>query len=136
MQTIEQLHPGRELDRHVAERVMGWRWMNAPEGIPICYLVEPNKVQKGLDAGYTMGRTKYEDTHLVPAYSTSIEAVWPVLEQFIAKGAWAGVGGNPDEGWCAFIEFKGLELLASEATAPTAPLAICRAALAAIGEVA
>lgn len=97
---------GRELDAHVAEKLMGWR-------------------------------------RVPPRYSTDIAAAWEVLEKLDAMGLKVEVGnrveGARGGGWFAAVtRWGGKEceecgspyVVEDVSAAPTAPLAICRAALA------
>ena len=100
----------RELDALVAEKVMGWE-------------VEP--VQDGYDAGYwriVKGESAYEREN-IPSYSTSIADAWMVVEKFpsieIHTHEHGGVSVRVDA-YCY-------------GNAPTAPEAICKAALRAVG---
>ena len=117
MKTAE-LVAGRELDAMIAERVMGW---------------EP------YSGGYYYGK----DGHLLACMapndsgaphfspSTDIAAAWLLVERAIHSGLsfsiWADGhidGGNLHANWGGYK---------NEAVASTAPLAICGAALAAVG---
>lgn len=101
------MEAGRELDRLVAEEVMGYA-MTA--------VASSDGESLGLDFDT-------EDWQVLPCYSTSIEAAWLVVERnpecfSLEKGLY---------GWEAYF------LGGSTAYAYTAPLAICMAALAAVG---
>ena len=99
----------RELDREVAEKVMGWR-------IPETWLYS----EMGHDG---------EVLREVPLYSSSIEAAWLVMEKMREKGWSFGCSCIPtDDTWIA--NFGSIYI-----SAPTAPEAICRAALAALAAV-
>lgn len=103
---MSDLPAGRELDALVAEKVMGdTRFRQVPRAQ--WYLV-------------------------LDHYSTDIAAAWLVVENAVGRGMPAGINvamnwaGDPD-GYVA--EWAGVRELAD-----TAPLAICRAALRAVGE--
>jgi hypothetical protein len=106
---------GRELDALVAEKVMGIvATTTASANHP--WLVEgtPLKVP-------------------VPPFSTDIARAWQVVEKMHATGFEVSV--NTMQDWiekCECIVSKGV-LLSVSANAPTAPLAICLAALKAKG---
>ena len=119
---ILNMPAGREMDALVAEKVMGWsRGTYHSDGVD--YLRDPEGT-----------------SHLnVPQYSTDIAAAWQVVEKIRTKypviristgdlmgkywqchmaDAWREVSHEDDSDWFA--------------NAPTAPLAICRAALLAV----
>lgn len=115
---IEQTPIGRELDALVAEYVLGWRRLPR-----VGAWVEPH-------GGFTK--------HGVPAYSTDIASAWLVVEHLQSNKLYTAFqnvvyfdkGIDIDRvGWNA--EAGGLKMGSphAEATAPTAPEAICRAAL-------
>lgn len=131
---------GRELDAAVAERVMGWDWFTA---VNVNVLVPPEhhwRVQRSWhipgkhgeeddidSARFYDSRNGGKQAPVVPAYSTDIAAAWAVVEKLY------------DQGWrleimwgrLFWVEFQRAHAIA-QATAPTAPEAICRAALAAM----
>jgi hypothetical protein len=105
---------GRELDALVAERVFGWTECD-PDARPFGAVFE--------EPGY--GRASNGDRRFIPTYSTDIDAAWQVVER---------VG----ERCCDFtLERAGsawhADFRMGVATATTAPLAICLAALDAFG---
>ena len=142
--TNKQPKAGPELDAMVAERVMGWVWKDDPlhpEEAP--FLVSPD----GADCWHRSGIGR------LPAYSTDIDAAWGVVEKL---GESRGNGqrhyyveiahdtrhGDPSiEGYTCTIEVspywdnpdaEDSDCREVGAFAPTAPLAICLAALAAV----
>lgn len=102
-QTIDALPASRELDALVGEKVMGL----------------PHIVKSG---------GEYWETALtlVPSYSTSITAAWEVLEKF---PLWSFT--KHAHNFRCFID--PITRLGEPANADTTPLAICRAALKAVG---
>ena len=81
--------------------------------------------------GYDMTRPEYFKYPIgMPHYSTDIGAAWQVIENLVERGmvvemrAWAF-------GWSRAVVFSGIERHDVEDI--TAPLAICLAALAAVG---
>lgn len=128
MQTIEQLPAGRELDALIAEKVMG----RCPHRETRRYCIEDGN---SVDSGYecvACGKDVY-GSERCPAFSTDMTAAWPLVEKLRADGmevdllsepgnvdGWAVKTNRPDEEFCQIV------------TAPTAPLAICRAALATV----
>jgi hypothetical protein len=110
MTNPDTLGAGPEIDKLVAERVMGWddfadKWLKNPEDLKL----------------------------LVPKYSSNIADAWLVVEKmqnhfnFFLARHFAAFDGK----WEAIFEGKEGEFVAD---APTAPLAICRASLKAVGE--
>lgn len=100
---------GRELDAQIAMKVMGWQPIN-----PMHLMIDAG--YRWLDANglYVKGA--------IPPYSTDIAAAWQVVGQC---SWWFELILNPATGWlCKWGDYEG--------RAMTAPLAICRAALAAV----
>jgi hypothetical protein len=131
--TQTQMEAGREMDVLIAERVMGWRrvqWATeAGRAIEPGWMLV-NEIDWATDH-YRAARSDELPSSdfdvLVPRYSTDIPAAWPVLEKLMAdfnvELRWDG------RRWtCCVIHpfYRGH-------AADTAPLAICRAALAATG---
>jgi hypothetical protein len=119
---ILNMPAGREMDALIAEKLMGY--VNGRK----CYRYADNSGD-------------WWTTH-IPHYSTDIEAAWEVLEKMRAD---CSGGGEPDyimlncykelepHWYCAKIwAHHDGDIPEVEATAETAPLAICRAALLAI----
>lgn len=148
------MKPGRELDALVAEKVMGYEKMLVPkDSLP--HIGGPGlrwPRQDGwlyLESGYPRffeGHCNdiYVDpggSHVgqVPNYSTDIAAAWEVVEK-LCEVRENGVFPRcvlqfvSPYGWSCFFEYG--DVLNREhraAAAATAPLAICLAALAAVG---
>lgn len=124
-QEIDAMEAGRELDRLVAEKVMGWSSMFWREA--------------GTDGTYTWpggwyGAGPNHEAYLSKSYSTDIEAAWEVFMHFpdTHKGIYhtqrKSLGwtlGQPMIWKCTIGATNTVE-------ADTAPLAICRAALKAV----
>lgn len=108
------MEAGPELNALVAEKVMGLKNVGMR-----------NHVQ-GEDL---FGEDQDGDTVWVPAYSTDIAAAWLVVDKMRQNGR-VYLQGRLNS-WTFRCSPDGIELF--EADAPTAPLAICRAALAAVG---
>lgn len=117
---------GPELDRMVAERVMGWR----PYTAAGTFLDELGGIHNTHPSAH--GGLAFHP-------SEKIAHAWEVVEQMIAKrvhldiisiddGWMAGDGGKgyADEDGCVSLDLR------NHAKAETAPLAICRAALKAV----
>ena len=109
------MEAGREMDALVAEKVMGWK--RVPHAHP------------EIEAAGGMWLTP-RGPRMCPAYSTDIAAAWGVVEWFTRRSYTVALHTTHSDGWVCSI--RGA-LLADTAQAPTAPLAICRAALAAVG---
>lgn len=111
--SVERMEAGRALDKRIAEEVMGWRfnygWWTAQDGENVWI------------ANYW-------------SPSTSIQAAWQVVEKMGAE--WHAVVRSPFQDgepyWAGFTT-KGCTGWNGrpdhQASADTAPLAICRAAL-------
>jgi len=120
------LEPGRELDALVAEKVMGAE----------CSCDKPTK-EPGSSNPY--GMQGFCDVHGgvgCPDYSTSISAAWEVVEKLcqhdkfiqLTRGSW----NQKTNSWTTWIVEVDGPSSTERVEAPTAPLAICRAALKAI----
>ena len=128
---------GRELDTRIAERVMGWRHCADPKHGPECDYWWTNATESSKPGGCT-GR----------AFSTDIADVWEVLDKVtdwrttVSFGDYYGdkqpIRGEA-EFRCAEVNITDGDgiMHTGEGTGPTiqaaAALAICRAALKAIG---
>lgn len=107
------LPSGRELDALVAEKVMGWTNILDRMGVP------PNHGPW---------------SHRVPSYSTDLGAAWTVVEKLIATGHIIELSNRRSGTWkIGTWQFQTFGKLSVGADADTAPLAICRAALKAVG---
>ncbi len=115
---------GRELDALVAEKVMGWKVLShwdADGGIK--HLVDHNQCE-------------VRPAEFKP-YSTDISAAWEVVEKLQSEGFHACVHRyvqkNPH--WGAQFDKEDLDVICgpTQGAAPTAPHAICLAALKTVG---
>lgn len=120
---------GRELDALVAEKVMGWCWIENDVGQeslqpPIeeyAYLSRNHPVFWADDKGYT---------EIMPKYSTNIADAWQVVEK-LRETHWIQVEVGTLN-ICDIGEYgKGCSTI--QEVADTIPLAICLAALKAVG---
>jgi hypothetical protein len=110
-----EVKPGRELDSIVAEKVMGWKW-NAESA--------------------WLGDSKWSRTHgdpwsFLPHYSTDIADAWAVVEKLregndveLKTLYW----GKKTDWWVRLN--SGFDV---NTFAETAPMAICKAAILAVG---
>lgn len=123
---------GRELDALVAEKVMGWHdlWTGKVYGNLLGYLPS-YKLREGTAADDPKNCPQAMD---VPRFSSHLEAAWQVVEKLRQEHGedfdFALTTNEPSTQWCCWILLG--ENNGAERQAPTAPLSICRAALAAI----
>ena len=105
---------GRELDALVGTHVFEWAH----------------------DPGYSFPWSESEDANvgfLLPQFSTDIAAAWQVVEHLKAEWMFNLIGPSAKKQWAAsFMNSKNATVFAIIA-ADTAPLAICLAALKAVG---
>ena len=121
---------GRDLDVAVAERIMGWRWLNLPDIRRPCFK-PPGEIAQFLPKFVERNTVTCSDSppDRLPHYSTDIAAAWQVVEAMRPEhGFWI----DGDDGYA--VEFQhGMPRMADyrhgRASAPTAPEAICKAAL-------
>jgi hypothetical protein len=107
---------GEELDRAVAERVMG-------NTLPEVWSDPTVGPSHGDPGGYRIG---------VRPYSSSIEAAMKVVEHFQKQEYMVSVNASSAGGWWCCM-YPPAEAFIESATVESPALAICRAALAAIG---
>jgi hypothetical protein len=117
------LQAGRSLDCLIAERVIGWRHTCGAEcPAPKCWgWVDPDGVDmlRGDD---------------VPAYSTDIAAAWEVISEMQRRG-WSFILDDMCSGKTYQCHFERERTEVYNVTdIETVPLAICLAALKAVGE--
>jgi hypothetical protein len=143
---ITAFPPGRALDALVAEHVMGLMVK------PITFIdgrgPRPERGTVGKPYKMADGRMGVSAL-IIPSYSTEMAAAWEVVEKITQsiveakEGQWwlDGLGFNPDDTsdprtdrWrCWFTSERGGARIEASAEADTAPLAICLAALRAVG---
>lgn len=122
------MESGRELDLIVAERVMGWRGVGYPAPGR-----HPDGVYTGQELmGYPVGSHNWCE---VPYYSTDTAAAWKIVENLNARGWRVEVFSTARVGVDVQIsKWGGPHHEGDYAdSAPTAPHAICLAALRAVG---
>lgn len=115
------LNAGRELDAAVAERVMGWTRTHET------HRLHGRTYLRG--AAPATGRLQ-----AVPAYSTDIAAAWLVVEKLREHGWFPSVQAQEECGqlggrWLCEVDPRFSFI---DGDGSTAPLAVCRAALAAM----
>ena len=122
---VDTLKAGRELDALVAEKVMGWKECTVEAGITGQAALGSIGAWYWIDEG---GRKMIEG--YVKPYSKNIAAAWEVVEKLLESGESVAVRqGQIPSGMirqCCIGFREGVE-------AETVPLAICRAALVAVG---
>lgn len=140
---VEGLEAGRELDALVAVRVMGWGHthdIDYVEGDPwysSCRQCGETGASGGAILDWEWGDAPLPGCPVPPSFSTDIATAWRVVEKMRAAGyatihvsCGCDIHGVPVPGWYASF-FQSAAIRGASATADTAPLAICRAALAA-----
>lgn len=126
---IADMPAGQQLDALVAEKVMGWRWYP-------CALNDAQKILAPSREASDTVRIGQGVMGLVPDFSTDIAAAWPVLEKLAEQGLRVELHDcRPDEGAQSWrVLFSGADTrTVAYAYASTPMLAICRAALLAVG---
>ena len=115
----DELQAGRDLDALVATHVFDYRTRSAKLTNPH---LPDDWFQREPDGGETF----------VPPYSTDIKAAWDVVERLASCQPRLARYVSPDKWW---VRMNACGSLATqvEGWADTAPLAICRAALRAVG---
>jgi hypothetical protein len=112
------MNPGRELDALIAEKVMGWKYVH----------IVFSKVYQEYEAnGCAPGESGTD--WLVPRFSEDISDAWAVAEYVFDGDFTITVLGSSYK--CSGAESPNFS--AAEATAGSAPHAICLAALKAVG---
>ena len=122
---IDKLEAGRETDALVAEKVMGWRKVSSQIITETMRGSLPWTRWWG-EKQNAAGRWRIVD---LPKYSASISAAWEVVEKLKAEGMTVDIQSRTP-GWTVVVD--ELHDLGVEVRAPTAPLAICFAALKAV----
>lgn len=119
LEAIKEMPAGEAIEQLVAVEVLGYRrGQDLVDGITR----RPQFVPPGGD---------YRDASpMVPPSSRNIASAWLVLEAVHARGWYVIVGLMDQPGWCRCMAHRTPDDI--DATAPSAPLAICRAALGAV----
>ena len=146
MDNVDKMEAGRELDALVAEKVMGWKWPD--DRCPICGWKYEVSVDKGCvpDNCSLRPAPEIRECDKYGAYSTDIAAAWKVVEKLVNSGWCVGLLFDDNGHWALATDGTqnvplgdGPEDIATtffiekELWCDTAPLAICRAALKAVG---
>lgn len=118
------MKPGRELDALVAEKVMGWAKTN---------LKDWDQAFKD-EFGFLWaepGHGYFKGFHTLPHYSTDIKAAWEVVEKMGTR--FIHLSPALEGGWSCAIQYNEARFPFVNLIGKTAPEAICRAALKAVG---
>ncbi|WP_002145545.1 BC1872 family protein [Bacillus cereus] len=107
----------KPIDELVAEKVMGW--IKPPE----------TSILKSMWVETPLGTVHPE----LPKFSTNIQDAWLVVEKFASEGLYFSIVKWIDGGYVVEIEKDSLTEVGSYES-KTAPMAICIAALKAVGE--
>lgn len=126
---VDKLEAGDELDALIAERVMGWTRWRHEDGIVHLHAPEDARWLPRYNAAPTDERFTEWDTSTFKA-STDIAAAWTVVEKMRTCGHHFILCDSQVEGWAAEFGQCGPVPTTLRRYAQTAPLAICKAALA------
>jgi hypothetical protein len=123
---ILNMPAGREMDKLIYDKILGYKSF---------YSLDGELIDEEIFAA-------------VSNYSTDISAAWEVVEKMIKEGFEYDIEYHPNEYWpnedksrledirwrADFCAYPGTDMCHNIQAAPTAPLAICRAALLAVME--
>ena len=131
---VDEMEAGRELDALVAEKVMGWRRVSDGQ----FYFWPSKEMVEALRMSHP--DLLAVDYFAAPEFSADIAAAWKVVEKMYSDGWTVSVGSlaAKPRGWrCTVSHMHADDFYrhpeSYEANADTAPLAICRAVLKAVG---
>ncbi len=130
---ILDMPAGRDMDALIALKFFGWHWENVQNG-----LLLPSSDHPAMVNNWAAEWDKKGYPNWLPEYSKSISLAWEVVNKICIpapEDCWTGpiMQINHEHNTCEVI-FSQLDSIdcameSVEATAETAPLAICRAAL-------
>jgi G:T-mismatch repair DNA endonuclease (very short patch repair protein) len=128
--TTETLQAGRELDALVAEKVMGYKWDGVRDDLgETRILYVPGTNWCAVDCT-DAEPPRYTD--ILPKFSTDIAAAWAVVEAMERRG-WNVTVQRTWEGYrCEMDDMRATHAAVVDPRDGHGPLAICRAALAAL----
>jgi hypothetical protein len=132
---ILAMEPGRELDKLIAEQVMGWSIYRFDKDVPerCYYMLVDKSFDPVVDDGYWNAgerKTEEEAWNDNRPFSTDISAAWEVVMHLKSK-YWYFMLSDENEGWEASFYWDP-HRPAFEAVSSDAPQAICKAALLAV----
>lgn len=138
----------REMDADIAVKVFGWSWIredaDQPQACPYITSTEPGSC--GVFYPHMLKEYPDGDCGTLPRYSTSPADAWGVVEK-MRKMGWTACIADRGERFVSFEPagnkvsltiagdcqvWSGHEVIKS-ASDPTMPLAVCKAALCAVG---
>ena len=118
----QERQAGADTDVAIAIHVMGWTWQPDGYGVMAWFDHDGKGTRWGTGGEYYLFRP-----------STQIACAWLVLESFTWPQFYTRLIRTDNGNWRCDIELNGGDGPNRSAWAETAPLAICRAALAAVG---
>ncbi len=136
---MDNLPAGPELDRLIAEKVMGWEKDSSAFSPRAHQVIKLMKRLGAKELFWWKTGPGGLDFRIEWAPSTNIAHAWEVVGAIEARSQSSEdlsclyLNRYDSEGWCATFALYGREDNGDWSGAPTAPLAICRAALAAVG---
>ena len=142
------MNAGRELDALVAEKVMGFQWVDEWQGLPGPYLVSPHPYLAGWrrdDGGITAHLDGVTPDVVLPNYSTDIAAAMELFPKLRERGwVYLTIQSLPERAdspewneaipiawWAEFSRYRSAVEVTSDDCASPAE-AICLAALKAV----
>ena len=141
MSDILNMEAGRELDRLVAEKVMGWKLVNYETYMPA--KTEADYADAANNDGWMWEGMAGDGEAWQWKPSTDISAAWQVWEKLRQSGEWCCLDIGSDYDYCYRVtlipsnfdeKYEGKhEPTVTIDGEGSAPLAICKAALLAIG---
>lgn len=138
------MEAGRELDALVTEKVMGWQWFKMDtQGLAVgidhpwanTRSLRPDKSNGVWTLVASLDLPMHFDNRCIPHYSTNIAAAWLVVENLNKREWRVEIAHTVNSGVDVVIAKWEEGHFGGEFAewAETAPLAICRAALKAVG---
>lgn len=138
--TPDTLPAGRELDAEVAEKVMGWRWIKLKIN-GVVAIFSPERAADWISHNVCIDVTGKESdferasdwdrADCLPAYSTEPAAMMRVVEVLRERFGVVEMSGIGNQWFC---RVRGICEHGDAARSETLPLAVARAALAAVKE--